>query len=68
MERKQKESNFGSIFSRRAGEETESLHKCFRVEWKGIEKKKRGRQRAGTKVLLQTQGKESGRGSREFVQ
>lgn len=43
MERKKKELKFGSIFSRRAGEETESLYKCFRVEWKGIEKKKKGR-------------------------
>lgn len=46
MERKKKESKFGSIFSRRTGEETESLHKCFRVEWKGIVKRRKaGRER-----------------------
>lgn len=32
MERKKKELKFGSIFSRRVGEEMESLYKCFRVE------------------------------------
>lgn len=38
MERKKKELKFGSIFSKRVGEEMEILYKCFRVEWKGIEK------------------------------
>lgn len=51
-------------------EERERKRKAYisvsELSEKELKKKKKGRQRAGTKVLLQTQGKESGRGSREF--